>query len=75
METYKDTIITIFYSKNGSKKIPEEKVPHYRIILIWNQNQNLILTLIVIVIMVFILILIMKNKSDSNNNKQKFLTQ
>ena len=69
METYKDTIITIFYSKNGSKKIPEEKVPHYRIILIWNQNQNLILTLIVIAI------LIMKNKPDSNNNKQKFLTQ
>ena len=27
MKTYKDSIITIFYNKNGSK-IPEEKVPH-----------------------------------------------
>ena len=28
IKTYKDSIITIFYNKNGSKKIPEEKVPH-----------------------------------------------
>ena len=27
IKTYKDSIITIFYNKNGSKKIPEEKVP------------------------------------------------
>ena len=27
-KTYKDSITTNFYSKNGSKKIPEEKVPH-----------------------------------------------
>ena len=27
-KTYKDSINTNFYSKNGSKKIPEEKVPH-----------------------------------------------
>ena len=27
-KTYKDSIITNFYNKNGSKKIPEEKVPH-----------------------------------------------
>ena len=26
--TYKDNIITNFYDKNGSKKIPEEKIPH-----------------------------------------------
>ena len=28
IKTYKDSIITNFYNKNGSKKIPEEKVPH-----------------------------------------------
>ena len=27
IETYKDSISTNFYNKNGSKKIPEEKVP------------------------------------------------
>ena len=27
-KTYKDSISTNFYKKNGSKKIPEEKVPH-----------------------------------------------
>ena len=28
LKTYKDSIITNFYNKKGSKKIPEEKVPH-----------------------------------------------
>ena len=28
IKKYKDSITTNFYSKNGSKKIPEEKVPH-----------------------------------------------
>ena len=28
IKTYKDSIIINFYNKNGSKKIPEEKVPH-----------------------------------------------
>ena len=28
IKTNKDSIITNFYNKNGSKKIPEEKVPH-----------------------------------------------
>ena len=28
IKTYKDSIITNFYNKNGSKKILEEKVPH-----------------------------------------------
>ena len=28
IKTYKGSIITNFYNKNGSKKIPEEKVPH-----------------------------------------------
>ena len=28
IKTYKDSIITYFYNKNGSNKIPEEKVPH-----------------------------------------------
>ena len=28
IRTYKDSIITNFHSKNRSKKIPEEKVPH-----------------------------------------------
>ena len=28
IKTYKDSIITNFYNKNGSKKIPEENVPH-----------------------------------------------
>ena len=28
MKKYKDSILTNFYNKNGSKKIPEEKVPH-----------------------------------------------
>ena len=28
IKIYKDSIITNFYNKNGSKKIPEEKVPH-----------------------------------------------
>ena len=27
IETYKDIIITNFYNENGSKKVPEEKVP------------------------------------------------
>ena len=34
---YKDSINTNFYSKNGSKKIPEEKVPHKCLsIIIWD---------------------------------------
>ena len=28
IKTYKDSITTNFYNKNGSKKIPKEKVPH-----------------------------------------------
>ena len=28
IKTYKDSLITIFFNKDGSKKIPEEKVPH-----------------------------------------------
>ena len=28
IKTYKDSITTNVYNKNGSKKIPEEKVPH-----------------------------------------------
>ena len=28
IKTYKDSVITNFYNKNGSKKMPEEKVPH-----------------------------------------------
>ena len=28
IKTYKDSIITNIYNNNGSKKIPEEKVPH-----------------------------------------------
>ena len=28
IKTYKDSITTHFYNKNGSEKIPEEKVPH-----------------------------------------------
>ena len=28
IQAYKDSIITNFYNKNGSKKIPEENVPH-----------------------------------------------
>ena len=28
IKTYEDSITTNFYNKNGSKKIPEEKVPH-----------------------------------------------
>ena len=28
IKTYKDNITTNVYDKNGSKKIPEEKVPH-----------------------------------------------
>ena len=28
IKTYKDSIITNFYNKKGSKKIPEEKIPH-----------------------------------------------
>ena len=28
LETYKDSIITNVYNKNGSKKTPEEKVRH-----------------------------------------------
>ena len=28
IKTYKYSITTKFYNKNGSKKIPEEKVPH-----------------------------------------------
>ena len=28
IKTYKDSIITKFYNKNGSKKVPKEKVPH-----------------------------------------------
>ena len=28
IKTFKNSITTNFYNKNGSKKIPEEKVPH-----------------------------------------------
>ena len=28
IKTYKDSITTNFYNKNGSKKMPEEKVEH-----------------------------------------------
>ena len=28
INTYKDSITTNFHNKNGSKKLPEEKVPH-----------------------------------------------
>ena len=28
IKTYKDSITTDFYNKNGSEKIPDEKVPH-----------------------------------------------
>ena len=28
IKTYKDSITTHFYNKKGSKKIPEEKIPH-----------------------------------------------
>ena len=28
IKTYKNSITTNFYNKNGSKKIPQEKVPH-----------------------------------------------
>ena len=28
IKTYKDSITTNFYNKKGSKKIPEEKIPH-----------------------------------------------
>ena len=28
IKTYKDSITTTFYNKKGSKKIPEEKIPH-----------------------------------------------
>ena len=34
IKTYKDSIITNFYNKNRSKKIPEEKVPHKCLIII-----------------------------------------
>ena len=27
-KTYKDNITTNFYNKKGSKKVPEEKIPH-----------------------------------------------
>ena len=28
IKTYKDSITTNFYNKNGSEKVPEENVPH-----------------------------------------------
>ena len=28
IKTYKDNITTNFYNKKGSKKVPEEKIPH-----------------------------------------------
>ena len=34
IKTYKDIIITNFYNKNGSRKIPEEKVPHKYLLVI-----------------------------------------
>ena len=34
IKTYKDSIITNFYDKKGSKKIPEEKIPHKRLSII-----------------------------------------
>ena len=34
IKTYKDSKITNFHNKNGSKKIPEEKVPHKRLSII-----------------------------------------
>ena len=75
IKTYKNSIITNFYNKNESKKIPEEKVPHKCLsIIILDSVIYTYDSVIVIVIMVFILILIMKNTSDSNNNKQIYNT-
>ena len=34
IKTYKDSIITNFYNKNGSKKVQEEKVPHKCLLII-----------------------------------------
>ena len=34
IKTYKDSITTNFYNKNGYKKIPEEKVPHKCLLII-----------------------------------------
>ena len=34
IKTYRNSIITNFYNKNGSKKIPWEKVPHKRLSII-----------------------------------------
>ena len=40
IKTYKDSVITNFYNENGSKEIPEEKVPNYNsrfcYLCIWN---------------------------------------
>ena len=36
-KTYKDSITTNFYNKNGPKKIPEKKVPHkQQLLFIYN---------------------------------------
>ena len=34
IKTYKDSITTNFYNQNGSKKIPEEQVPHIFLLII-----------------------------------------
>ena len=34
IQAYKESIITNFYNKNGSKKIPEENVPHKCLLII-----------------------------------------
>ena len=34
IKTYKNNITTIFFNKKGSKKVPEEKIPHKRLSII-----------------------------------------
>ena len=66
IKTYKDSITTNFYNKNGSEKIPEEKVPHKCLSIII--LDSIIYDMKNITHTYFILIL--KNKLDSNNNKK-----
>ena len=34
MKTYEDSVTTNFYNKKGSKKIPDEKIPHKHLSII-----------------------------------------
>ena len=47
IKTYKDSIITNLYNKNGSKKIPDEKVPYKCLSIVIFDYQSFLIIIII----------------------------